>query len=273
MTARDAVQSFARPFVRAAERPAEHGLTALYLLWFAIGYLLVAFDALPPSLRWANAAYLVLAGLLAFQWLFRRLGARRAAVAAAGTGVISFAAEWFGVKTGLWFGDYVYGDAFAPLLFGVPLGIPFAWLAVLTAANAFQPFRGGSILLRAAGGATLAVAFDAALDPVAAASGYWTWLQSGTLSFYGVPASNFAGWWLTSFVILVVLGPLWRRADTPARTEEADAPMLLAVTLLLLFCTLALFHRMPMAAAVALLAWAPAIAAKLKRVRRKETTV
>ena len=46
--------------------------------------------------------------------------------------------------------------------------------------------------------AVLLVAADLVLDPGAALLGYWIWTEPGL--YYGIPASNFAGWLLTGAV-------------------------------------------------------------------------
>jgi putative membrane protein len=52
---------------------------------------------------------------------------------------------------------------------------------------------------------------DLVLDPVAAGPlGYWTWLAPG--AYHGVPARNFAGWFVVSLVIFALLSrPRWYR--------------------------------------------------------------
>jgi len=45
--------------------------------------------------------------------------------------------------------------------------------------------------------ATFAVMYDLFLDPIAVHLGIWTWHMGGP--WYGVPISNFVGWWLIAF--------------------------------------------------------------------------
>lgn len=59
-------------------------------------------------------------------------------------------------------------------------------------------------------------AVDLVIDPLAANQfGYWRWEQGGL--YYGIPATNFAGWLLTSLVALGLFAPrleagFWPRA-------------------------------------------------------------
>jgi putative membrane protein len=243
----------------------------LYAIWFAIGYVLVVTDTLPSYLEWANAAYLMIAGGLSFLWLVSNIGLRGAVILALGTAVVSFGAEWFGVKTGLWFGQYEYGDSFAPFLFGVPLAIPFAWLAVLTMSAAFSSFARLSRTGFAALAALLAVAFDALLDPVSAAKLYWTWEPSDHLSLYQVPWTNFVSWWGTAFVIFMFFYPLWRRATDRIGTRFTwtNVPLLLALTLFLLFITLSVILQVTYALLWSVPVWILAIALHLTLGRRQ----
>ena len=39
-------------------------LWRVFFVWYSIGAILVAFELLPPTLEWANAAFLYLAGLV-----------------------------------------------------------------------------------------------------------------------------------------------------------------------------------------------------------------
>ena len=61
-------------------------------------------------------------------------------------------------------------------------------------------------------------AWDVFLDPRMAQDGYWTWPGGGR--YEGVPASNFAGWFITGLVVFAAYAVL---ADDDERDEEALA--------------------------------------------------
>jgi putative membrane protein len=246
-------------------------VTVIYLAWFSIGYILIIFDWLPPFLEWANAAYLFIAGTLAAIWLSLRIGIRGAILLFLGTSFISFMAEWFGVKTGWWFGDYEYGTAFAPYLFGVPLAIPFAWVTVLTMSAAFTPFWRKSRFGFAALAALLAVAFDFMLDPVSVAQSYWIWTNPGTFSLYDVPWTNFVSWWVTSFIIFLSLSHWWLKSIEQIEKHLfwSSPPFLLTATLLLLFATLAFQLELSLAVLFSLPIWLSAIIIRYRQGRQK----
>ncbi len=139
---------------------------------------------------WAAPLFLVIAGSLAVvehREAWKLLGL---------TALIGLAFELTGVHTGLPFGRYQYTNTLAPSLFGVPIAIAFAWLILIDFVRGITP----SPLW----GALLMTAIDFVIDPLAAGPlHYWHWFDLGP--YYGIPWMNFAGWLLTSFVILQVL--------------------------------------------------------------------
>lgn len=73
-------------------------------------------------------------------------------------------------------------------------------------ADAALPLRGvPDFLLRVTGAATFALLLDLLIEPMAVyINGYWVWDNTGG-GYYGVPGSNFAAWWGTSFVLAFIL--------------------------------------------------------------------
>ena len=120
---------------------------------------------------------------------------------------ISFVAEWCGIHFGFPFGDrYAYHEDLTPRIFGqVPLFIPIAWFSLLYTAlvilESVPPRQKGrdrtglKVLLAA----SLVTAGDLYLDPLAIDAKAWVWEIRG--KWFGVPLSNYAGWWLVSGAI------------------------------------------------------------------------
>ncbi len=131
---------------------------------------------------------------------------------------ISLGAEVFGVSTGWLFGDYVYTDQLGPKAFGfVPWLIPFAWLMVLYPAwelTKYHMMADGSkstftfhplfFILHPFLAALAVTAYDLSLDPRMVADGNWIWHGGGF--YFGIPFSNFVGWFITAWVIFGVWG-------------------------------------------------------------------
>lgn len=136
--------------------------------------------------------------------------------------VVSNAMENIGVATGFPFGHYHYTDALGPKLGYVPLLIGPAYVGVgylawvIGTVLAGEVRRGVDDLAMLATpiiGAFVMVLWDLTLDPaVSTLGGWWVWEKGGGL--FGVPLSNYLGWYLTVFafmqifsVYLVMWGP------------------------------------------------------------------
>jgi len=127
-----------------------------------------------------------------------------------------FAVEALGVATGFPFGHYTYAHSLGPLLLGVPLLVPLAWLMIAypslllsieLAPKVVAPQRllattGVTALLAG----TAMAAWDVFLDPQMVAAGHWTW-RDPTPALPGVqqvPLTNLAGWLLSGTVLMAV---------------------------------------------------------------------
>lgn len=108
--------------------------------------------------------------------------------------IVTFTLEVIGTKTGIIFGNYVYGDTLGFKLFEVPLIIGFNWVLVILGAITLAEQIDKNIFLRALLAGTLAVLFDLVLEPVAVKLDYWTW-SSGL-----IPLSNYYSWFAISFI-------------------------------------------------------------------------
>lgn len=144
----------------------------------------------------------------------RARGARRAAALLWSAGGIGFAAEQLGTRTGIPFGAYHYGGGLGPKARGVPLLAAAAWAMMARPAWV----TAGAIDRRPARRVALAAgaltAWDVFLDPRMVREGHWTWAQRGR--FEGVPASNFAGWFVTSLVLFSAWAAIDRSDDPRA---------------------------------------------------------
>lgn len=111
------------------------------------------------------------------------------------TYLIGFIAEWFGVNTGIIFGEYKYGDVLGPLVSGVPLIIGINWFILAYATGTIINYFSLPILIKVLIGATFMTLIDFLIEPVAIYLDYWEW------SGHEIPLSNYLGWWIVSFVI------------------------------------------------------------------------
>lgn len=104
-----------------------------------------------------------------------------------------FFLEWVGITTGVIFGSYAYGNNLGIKLLDVPLIIGINWAVLVFSSAAILEKMKSNHLIKAALGATIMVAYDFLLEPVAMRYDFWDW-QGGT-----IPLQNFIAWWLTAF--------------------------------------------------------------------------
>jgi putative membrane protein len=195
--------------------------TAFYRTWpLAPRYWLIALWALTmvsiPIIRWVIGdqvlhwgvfAGVILQSAAVLAVLHATWGARETARMATIVIPLAWLIEFAGSTTGVPFGAYDYTATLAPLLGGVPLIIPLAWLMML------PPAWGVACILtgRHRGWAFVVVsalaftAWDLFLDPQMVAWGYWVWQPPG--SYFGIPLVNFVGWFLAAALITLVVGP------------------------------------------------------------------
>ncbi|MBB6176672.1 putative membrane protein [Anoxybacillus tengchongensis] len=214
-------------------------LYRLFLIWYGCGLVLVGFHLLPPWLEWANVVFLMLAGMIGALFLIERYG-QRGIIATIAIFIGTMAVEYVGATYSLIFGSYDYTNQFGMTIFGVPIAIGFAWLAVIgcTHALALRFVSQTSPIVASVVGASLAVVLDLVIDPVAyVAKQYWLW--EGTSIYYNVPLQNFAGWFVVAFVIHLLLFVLpGRKASSERRA------MILFFLLEAMFLFLALLEQL-----------------------------
>jgi uncharacterized membrane protein len=199
--------------------------SAYAVLWIA-GTLSVVLSGKSPD--WAPPISLFLAALLIF--IDRGQDRRWLAFVA----VMGFGIEAVGVRFGFPFGRYEYSSVLQPQVARVPLVLVCAWVVTTAYASQAVSRRFASTPMRAALGGAWMMALDLLLDPVATqAMTYWRWLDPG--SYYGVPLSNFAGWFLAGVLMFSVAG-----RGRGVRSETAD---LLGLSIVVFFGVVAAQHH------------------------------
>jgi uncharacterized membrane protein len=139
--------------------------------------------------------------------------------------LVSNAFENLSILTGFPFGHYHYSDNLGPKLFLVPLLIGLAylgmgylsWTVARLILNGARPAADRIFALPALASFVM-VSWDLTLDPVASTIGQsWIWRDGG--AYFGVPVSNFLGWYLTVFVFFQLFALYQSRR--PARPQSA----------------------------------------------------
>ncbi len=131
--------------------------------------------------------------------------ARAGAAVVAGTALV----EGIGSRRGVPFGRYVYTDRLRPQVAGVPVVVPLAWWAMaLPAREAAVAALGPHATRprRIVAGAAALTAWDLFLDPQMVGEDFWRWARSGR--YRTIPATNFAGWLVTSLAVMAALDVL-----------------------------------------------------------------
>ncbi len=197
-----------QPF-RVAPRP----LLLLSALYFGAAYFTVRFPDTPGAGVGSFVSTFLIA-LPSFVALWRFLGARQAALSLLFLGAFGYAIETTGVLTGFPYGPFYYGDALGPKVADlVPYLLPLSWAPlVLGAVAASAPAEKSTLRRRVfwvLSAAVLLALVDGVLDPGAAALGFWVWPEGGF--YYGVPATNYLGWLLSSSLAVALLLFLGRR--------------------------------------------------------------
>ena len=116
--------------------------------------------------------------------------------------------ENVGVRTGFPYGSYYFTDLMGPKLFVVPIQLGLAYLGMaylswtlarVILGNMRSPVTGSRVVTLPLVAAFIMVAWDFSQDPVwSTVLHLWIWRQGGV--YFGVPVSNFLGWFLTVYV-------------------------------------------------------------------------
>jgi len=125
--------------------------------------------------------------------------------------VIGNVAENIGVRTGLPFGHYYFTNLMGPKILVVPilLGVAYigmgyvSWtLSRLILGQVESHVSASSVVAIPLVASFLMVAWDLAMDSIwSTVLHAWIWQQGG--AYFGVPLSNFLGWYLTNFAIFL----------------------------------------------------------------------
>ena len=180
----------------------------------------------------SGPSYVILGAAAIFFHAAGRFGAPRAAGLLAAGALISLSSELLGTSTGLPFGPYSYTTLLGYRIGGlVPFPIPLSWFYMVYASIAITgrllPARPTELSRTAwafCAGAIL-TAWDVAMDPaMSKATTHWLWHTDGF--FYGMPLSNWIGWFLTGSIVaramLAVVPPeLFAEKVSPSRLPLA----------------------------------------------------
>ena len=164
-------------------------------------------------------------------------------------------AESLSLRTAFPFGRYHFTDVMGPKVFQLPLllalaylGIGYvAWvLALLILGYEDQPIRGARVLALPVLASLVMTTWDLSMEPVwATLYRAWIWEEGG--KFFGVPVTNFFGWFFTGYLYYQTFALYCRKK--PVRVPEARQGFWLPAILIYAVCALGnlLILEQPMA--------------------------
>jgi uncharacterized membrane protein len=152
----------------------------------------------------------------------RHYGGRGILVFCAICVAVGNAIENIGIATGIPFGHYRFLDVMGPKLFNVPILLGLAYVGMAYVSWTIARILVGGLSPRVNGlrivtiplvASCIMVAWDVAQDPVWSTFLHaWVWYDSGP--WFGVPLSNFAGWYVSVFLIYLLFALYLKRAPS-----------------------------------------------------------
>jgi len=112
---------------------------------------------------------------------------------------IGYVSEVIGVKTGLVFGKYHYGDGLGYKLFSVPIVVSLNWAFLINAGKLLSTHFTENRLLSALLSSGIITAIDLLIEPVAGSLDFW-YFENGKAALH-----NSVGWFLVAFIASWVL--------------------------------------------------------------------
>lgn len=171
-------------------------LTILIVLWYIGGIVGFLMPGLKPIFQQLTPVGMVLAAILIIY--FHEPRNMKSGLVFAGITLICFIVEVIGVNTQALFGNYQYGIALGFKLWNTPLVIGLNWLVLIYCiAELTKTIRDRWFFPLVC--ASAMVAFDWLMEPVANATGMWSW-DGGN-----IPLKNYMDWFLVSgFLFLMI---------------------------------------------------------------------
>lgn len=249
---------------RNPSNPGRQVLLGAYLIGLGISIaLILARFPLPITDGALETVVLLLAVASTLTSLASQLPVQNVLLATVIIAVIGSGIQLLGTLTGIPFGPVVYVQSAAPQLFSsMPWAVPFIWvIAVLNSRGVarliMRPWR----KLRVYGywliglTALLTLLFGFGLEPYAThVKHYWFWRSTKLpIDWYGTPLSNFLGWLVTTLLILAFATPALMKKK-PAKAPRNYDPLIVWVSLNVLFIAGSLSQHLSTAAAVSAVA-------------------
>jgi uncharacterized membrane protein len=199
---------------------------------------------------YSGPTYVVLGAIAALLHVAGHLGWRRALALFVVGSTVALGSELLGTSTQLPFGEYHYTTLLGYRIFGlVPFPIPISWFYMIVGSLAIT----GRLLTARDDGATrwrwalvggaILVAWDVSMDPAMVKTSHWVWGDGDLFTrlalphwviafftkdvFYGMPLSNWFGWYGTGVIISRIMLQIVPPTRYAARLSSTWLPVAL----------------------------------------------
>lgn len=189
-------------------------INAALFIFFSIGYVPVS----DSQMYWYGGIFLM---LFACTHGWYRYGLYKMILFFCITTLIAWLLESFSISTGIPFGRFVYTELLGEKLGLVPIMIfpayffngYLAWsMAGIFCGQQKTGISRRHLIRIPLIASLLMVAWNACFDPILSSlKGYWIWRSSGI--YFGVPLSNFMGWFITTYLIFQLFALILYRYD------------------------------------------------------------
>lgn len=177
----------------------EKYLILIVIILFAIGILLHLQEACIPFTQKITDVYLFGNNTLIFTFFYLKYKDKRLLIWFMLAILLTFAIEVVGIRTGLIFGHYAYGNTLWIQWLGVPVVIGQNWAVLILGSyllvNRFISNNWLVIFVSS----LFVVFFDFSLEPVAIKLNYWYWENNS------IPLQNYVAWFIIAFLLALWL--------------------------------------------------------------------
>jgi putative membrane protein len=174
-------------------------ITVIFTIAFFLSSWLVANVSIGDSATWVSALFIVSLALPSFYYLIEWIGLERGVLIIIIMGIFPILIEAVGITTGFPYGDFYYTDTMGLKIFGlVPWSVAFAFAPLVLGCFAMITRFSQDVRIVIPLTAAFLVAVDLVLDPAAVVLNIWVWVEPGP--YYGIPITNYTGWFLTALV-------------------------------------------------------------------------
>ncbi|MFW9921371.1 MAG: carotenoid biosynthesis protein [Candidatus Thorarchaeota archaeon] len=203
-------------------------LLVIFSIAFFLASWLVANVSIGEAETWVSAVFIVVLAIPSYYVLSKWVGVTKGLIIIIIFSIIPIVVESIGILTGFPYGGFHYTDRMGFKILGlVPWSVAFAFAPLVfgTITLSAQISKDARIALILS--AAFLVVVDLVLDPAAVLLNIWVWDIPGP--YYGIPVTNYTGWYLTAFITSIIMHMLtketWKQIAVP--------PALLASSLLL----------------------------------------